>query len=469
MACVEERVGGTENKFGFATCPITGQTEGNCPVTSLQVYGLAALKKQEGNEFFRKGDYDSAIRRYSDACTMVPTEHVYFLNRSKAHLKVGNRENALADAETALALDPHNVKAVWQQASVLNASDRKGEAIAVIHKAWEENDKADAANQPLVLLEQEIKDGTIKAGRSANANNRKAGDSVAPAKDTKSLAKDTISPVKGKKGKVDFFKAIGGNESRQTAGPEKKAPPQLDDRIRANQEKGREEQIRKDRIVEKECTKQSVAHREKIIVDCIQLMKDGMPRAPSKNRETEQKTGQDKKPQKQSSGYEIYTATQKNQLVMKGGHQFMPHKPQGIALPPDFKQPIGVIDAKMLGIYNCTNLRKMLSVLGRIFDVSDRPDKYGEEGPYWEICGKDITWGLYIGDDNPSTTNQFYDLFKTDDSCVENMMGVCGWILHFENEYGNPVGQLTEYRDCCYHLPEPPKFDKPDIGACSIQ
>merc|ERR1711964_146697 len=102
-----------------------------------------------------------------------------------------------------------------------------------------------------------------------------------------------------------------------------------------------------------------------------------------------------------------------------------------------------MIDAEELTKYNSKSLRKFISILGYIFDVSDRPDKYGENGPYWELAGCDITWGLYIGEDTPKNYNKFYDLFKMDDTHLENMMGVCGWVFHYKNEYGEPVGTLT--------------------------
>jgi len=98
--------------------------------------------------------------------------------------------------------------------------------------------------------------------------------------------------------------------------------------------------------------------------------------------------------------------------------------------------------------------------------VSDRPDKYGKRGIYWELAGKDITYGLSIGNDTPQLANRFYDLYKAEDPSSE-IVGISGWLYHFKREYGPAVGKLKEYEDESYHLPAPPIND--EKPQCCIQ
>jgi hypothetical protein len=114
----------------------------------------------------------------------------------------------------------------------------------------------------------------------------------------------------------------------------------------------------------------------------------------------------------------------------------------------------------------------MMCVWGELFDVSDRPDKYGVGGVYQELTGHDITHGLDIGDDSHAQTNKFFDLFKHKSEeeggagQTKSLMAMTAWLYHFEKEYGKPVGTLKEYADEGYHLPEPPVVEQE--GECSI-
>lgn len=82
--------------------------------------------------------------------------------------------------------------------------------------------------------------------------------------------------------------------------------------------------------------------------------------------------------------------------------------------PPTPKEPMGVISMDTLKKYSYANpgRRYLISVYGNVFDVSDRPDKYGPEGPYTVLTGADITWGLFAGVDTQDYVNRCYDLFK---------------------------------------------------------
>lgn len=95
-----------------------------------------------------------------------------------------------------------------------------------------------------------------------------------------------------------------------------------------------------------------------------------------------------------------HSRLQKQGLQLKGGRQPM-KGPVHVDLPPDFKEPMGVISMDTLKTYSYENLGRgyLVYVCGNVFDISDRPDKYCPEGPYSILAGADITWGLLVGID----------------------------------------------------------------------
>lgn len=133
-------------------------------------------------------------------------------------------------------------------------------------------------------------------------------------------------------------------------------------------------------------------------------------------------------------------------------------RPKDAVIPKGFQEPIGTIDAEHLGqYYHCDCERLLISLHGNIYDVSDRPDKYGKNAPYYYFAGRDITWGLVTGDDSEERINMFFDLFKMDEAELnKKMQCVCSWTGFYEVEYGKPVGRLAEF-EAEHELPAPPE------------
>jgi len=152
-------------------------------------------------------------------------------------------------------------------------------------------------------------------------------------------------------------------------------------------------------------------------------------------------------------------------LTAEGGHRPMP-RPKGVELPKDFGKPIGrLAPAQLLKQHSCQSKRKLVSVFGDLFDVSDRPDKYGPDGPYWYMTGRDITWGLVCGDDSEENMDKFYDFFKIQpkETADKRLQGLISWWCFYEKEYGKPVGRDTGY-DKEWGLAAPPNTG----DACTI-
>jgi len=159
---------------------------------------------------------------------------------------------------------------------------------------------------------------------------------------------------------------------------------------------------------------------------------------------------------KETMGYNNYQKAQELDLTIKGGHRPMA-RPDGVALPKDFRKKIGTVDAEHLfRHFNCNCERLLLCIHGEIFDVSDRPDKYGPTAPYYYFAGRDITWGLVSGNDSETSVNQFFDIFKMEDKEINSKLQcICSWTGFYQVEYGKAVGRLAEFNKE-HELPAPP-------------
>jgi len=151
-----------------------------------------------------------------------------------------------------------------------------------------------------------------------------------------------------------------------------------------------------------------------------------------------------------------YDAGASSGLKISEGHKHIP-RPAGVVVPDSFRKHVGFISLAKLKEYNCEKERLLVSVYGDVFDVSDRPDKYGKDGPYYYFSGSDITYGLASGQDDDTTVNKFFDIFKLEDEEQRDkrLQILCSWIGFYEKEYGMPVGRLEVYEEE-RNLPAPP-------------
>ncbi|CAK7355792.1 unnamed protein product [Dovyalis caffra] len=67
---------------------------------------MAEEAKAKGNAAFSSGDYTTAIKHFTDAIALSPTNHVLYSNRSAAHASLHNYADALEDAKKTVELKP---------------------------------------------------------------------------------------------------------------------------------------------------------------------------------------------------------------------------------------------------------------------------------------------------------------------------------------------------------------------------
>lgn len=92
--------------------------------------------KLEGNAFYSKKNYVAAIRKYSDALELDPTNAVILSNRCAVYLSIQEYEKAVADATWSVHANPSagNIKAYYRLASAQNKLKNNGISLKTIQE-----------------------------------------------------------------------------------------------------------------------------------------------------------------------------------------------------------------------------------------------------------------------------------------------------------------------------------------------
>lgn len=83
--------------------------------------------KAKGNEALQKGDFENAVKLYTQCIEKDPKNYIFFSNRSAAYLALKNFEKSLEDAEETI-----KIKADWAKGYL-----RKGQALFYLKRLEE--------------------------------------------------------------------------------------------------------------------------------------------------------------------------------------------------------------------------------------------------------------------------------------------------------------------------------------------
>jgi len=77
----------------------------------------AEAKKEEGNKFFKAGNYQQAVQKYSEAIDIDPSVPAYWSNRSASYAGLNDWTNAAEDGLQCIRLDKNFIKGYFRCAS----------------------------------------------------------------------------------------------------------------------------------------------------------------------------------------------------------------------------------------------------------------------------------------------------------------------------------------------------------------
>lgn len=72
--------------------------------------------KAQGNELYKRGDYQRAIDKYTQAIDAAPTVVAYYGNRAAASFMLGKHKDVVTDCNRAIVFDPMYMKGYVRKA-----------------------------------------------------------------------------------------------------------------------------------------------------------------------------------------------------------------------------------------------------------------------------------------------------------------------------------------------------------------
>jgi len=125
-------------------------------------FDKASQLKDQGNAALASGNLEEAIKLYSEALNLDPTNHVLYSNRSAAYAKAEKYAEALKDAEKTVELKPDWGKGYSRKGAALSYLGRDSEA----QKVYEEGLVHEPTNE---LLKEGLKEVRAKLASNQGA------------------------------------------------------------------------------------------------------------------------------------------------------------------------------------------------------------------------------------------------------------------------------------------------------------
>lgn len=97
----------------------------------------AEEEKEKGNDLFKKGDYATAIKHYSEAIKRNPTDPKLYSNRAACYTKLAAFDLGLKDCDKCIELDDKFVKGYIRKGKVLQGMQQPYKALSAYQKAIE--------------------------------------------------------------------------------------------------------------------------------------------------------------------------------------------------------------------------------------------------------------------------------------------------------------------------------------------
>ncbi|CAH0556104.1 unnamed protein product [Brassicogethes aeneus] len=98
---------------------------------------LAEKEKETGNELFKKGDFATALKHYSEAIKRNPDDAKLYSNRAACYTKLVAFDLGLKDCDKCVELDPKFIKGWIRKGHILQGMQQQSKAISAFQKALE--------------------------------------------------------------------------------------------------------------------------------------------------------------------------------------------------------------------------------------------------------------------------------------------------------------------------------------------
>jgi len=181
--------------------------------------------KEEGNTFFRSGDYLKAAATYTKAIKAAADHGIendaklapIYSNRSASFLKLSKVTQALTDAEKCVELKPDWDKAHFRKAAALEASEKDAEALIALEESLKlaGADQVPIVEQKIRLVKQRIHRHEREMHKNEKRDGHKSG-SKPPSPESKSPAPEkTDEEIAAEKAAAD--KAAAEKEKQRAA------------------------------------------------------------------------------------------------------------------------------------------------------------------------------------------------------------------------------------------------------------
>lgn len=114
--------------------------------------------KDQGNEFFKAGNYLKAAALYTQAIKQDPKNPTLHSNRAAAFLNLAKLTKALADAEMTISLSPNWEKGYFRKGCALEAMERYDEALDAFQVASQYNPQSTEVSRKIKRISQLARD-----------------------------------------------------------------------------------------------------------------------------------------------------------------------------------------------------------------------------------------------------------------------------------------------------------------------
>jgi tetratricopeptide (TPR) repeat protein len=107
----------------------------------------AEEEKEKGNEFFKKGDFSSAVKHYTEAINRNPDDTKLYSNRAACYTKLAAFDLGLKDCDMCTKLDDKFIKGWIRKGKILQGMQQPSKALHAYQKALEIDPTNGEANE----------------------------------------------------------------------------------------------------------------------------------------------------------------------------------------------------------------------------------------------------------------------------------------------------------------------------------